>query len=938
MKRSAPIYGLLALTISVSSCLFNPASAKDLTSYFKKVPGVATVDERQAQIEKRLRDAVQTGRLNSVKSQNFNKELEKIADLEASYRASHGSLSLWENLKILFELDKLSRNIEQSLSDRQVADIDLSVRMDQLSKRIDDGLKSHRLTLQESNGFKFDLDRIQSLFQIYGGSSEKINDSEALSLALDLDRLSARLESTMHDRQIELPQIDKAQSEIDEKIKAGIASGKISEEEATDLKKEFQSIADKEAKLKGYGRPLTSQETLALAIDLEKLSREVDIQIRDQEVEKKDYVQKRITLESKISQGVVSGKLTVAEAHYLSDQLEEITKKEQDWVKSGGTLTEDERKSLLLELEKLAISVERRLYDKRFTWEGISKAIAGLQNRIELARSSGRITESGEAKLTKELNRIKSNWHSVEGAESSLSSYPLKDSVFVVDAINGLKSKLASSLKDRDLIVPKLENRKAAVDRRIALGVVSGRLTASEGQKLLDQLDVITEKESVLRASEKELTDRERLSVALLVERLSAQVERAIHEGSKFSPSFEQRKQAVRDSIEEDIFAGKLTEDEAARLKEELARINALEKGFRGSNADLSATQALEVATKINELNDTINSDVFDSEFSRPDLEKRKIVLRLRVSEAVTSGKLTRDEATLLRKEFQDIADLEKKFAQSGGISLGEAATIAYKLEKLGYEIERRMHNDEIVLPSLANVHDQVDTKLANGVASGQLNLEDVKKFKSQLEDIARMEMGYRYSGAGLSYPETLMLTRRLKSLNKQVDQTLSKKASSYTGLEDRIDKTAKKIAEGVLNKKLSAEHADNLKAELDRISNAKVAFAHSEGGYSLDETETLVRDIDRLNSEIALRLKGQKFAWSDIDRRQSSLEYKLKQAIRAGRIKGPNAQLLKTQLDKIKRAKAAFTMSDGNLNYFERVSLGDALDRFDKLMKRTIR
>ena len=73
-------------------------------------------------------------------------------------------------------------------------------------------------------------------------------------------------------------------------------TGKETEAEAKALKAEFQTIADKEAKLKGYGRPLTSQESLALAIDLEKLSREI-IQRNHPEKLSRETIHRKISRE-----------------------------------------------------------------------------------------------------------------------------------------------------------------------------------------------------------------------------------------------------------------------------------------------------------------------------------------------------------------------------------------------------------------------------------------------------------------------------------------------------------------------------------------------------------------------------------------------------------------------------------------------------------------
>lgn len=942
MKRRAPIFGLLAITLSLG--LGTPSNAEGLSSYLEKVPGSASVDLRQAEIEKRLREAVAAGRISQLDSQEFSRELDKVADLEAAYRASHGKLSLWENLKLLYQLDNLSRKVEQSLSDRQVADSDLGSRIVGVQNRIEDGLNSKRLTEQEASGFKYDLERIQSLHQLLTSSSSssiRLTDAQSLQLALDLDRLSSRLESTMHDRQIELPEIDKAQDEIAARLAAALDKGILSKDEADDLKEEFQKVAEREATLKSYGRPLTSEESLALAVDLEKISRELDLKMRTKDTEGSDYKDKEAKVSARIAAGVVTGKLTLAEASYLKDRLEKLEAKATEWRKQGEGLSADESRALLLDLEKLSIQVERRLNDPRYSWMGLSKAVADLQIRMEAAKEAGRISEADLTRLNKDLDKIKANWEQVraagiEGKGGSEGTYPLKDTVYIVFSLDQLSDKLADTLSDRDVELPELEARKTYIDQRIAAGVVSGRLTPDEGQRLLDEFDRINEKESVFRASKKELSERDKLALAVMVEKLSTRVERSIHEGARYNPGFEQLRQKMKDAIEEGIIAGSIVDEEAEKLKAELLRIESSEKSFRGMGGDLTASQALTVAQSLVSLQEAIEEQLLEADTVVIDLDKRREQLAQRISEGVVAGKLSAEDAESLRKEFERLDSLNKKYASSGGLSKGESVAMAYSLARLGSRIEEKMKDDRIALPSLKALHDQIDQRLAKSIASGALTSDRVKEYKDRLEAIARMEMGFRYTGDGLSYPESMMLANQLDDLNRKLDSALSGKSPSFAGIEDRLDKVGKRIADGIVGKKIDAEAAGSLKTELDRISNARVAFAHSEGGYNLEETETLVRDIDRLNSEIDLHMKGQKLAWSDIDNRQTSLEKTLKQLISQGKIKGADARVLLDQLDKIKRAKAAFTLSDGNLNYFERVSLGEALDNFNRAIQKS--
>ncbi|HMO23775.1 MAG TPA: hypothetical protein PKC98_22655, partial [Candidatus Melainabacteria bacterium] len=454
-----------------------------------------------------------------------------------------------------------------------------------------------------------------------------------------------------------------------------------------DLKEEFQKVAEREATLKSYGRPLTSEESLALAVDLEKISRELDLKMRTKDTEGSDYKDKEAKVSARIAAGVVTGKLTLAEASYLKDRLEKLEAKATEWRKQGEGLSADESRALLLDLEKLSIQVERRLNDPRYSWMGLSKAVADLQIRMEAAKEAGRISEADLTRLNKDLDKIKANWEQVRAAGTE-GTYPLKDTVYIVFSLDQLSDKLADTLSDRDVEVPELEARKTYIDQRIAAGVVSGRLTPDEGQRLLDEFDRINEKESVFRASKKELSERDKLALAVMVERLSTRVERSIHEGARYNPGFEQLRQKMKDAIEEGIIAGSIVDEEAEKLKAELLRIESSEKSFRGMGGDLTASQALTVAQSLVSLQEAIEEQLLEADTVVIDLDKRREQLAQRISEGVVAGKLSAEDAEALRKEFERLDSLNKKYVSSGGLSKGESVAMAYSLARLGSRIE----------------------------------------------------------------------------------------------------------------------------------------------------------------------------------------------------------------------------------------------------------
>lgn len=930
MKRVTSVLSLLALSFMIGT--FDCAAA-DVSKFLPATTGIVDIDERQAQLERRIKRAAGSGRLTGAESQTFLDELDKIAELEAAFKGESDSLSAWESLKLLFQLDTLSRRLEQSLRDRTVSSADLDSRLGEIEVRLADARSSRRLTEQEANEFSYEVNRVKALKNSFAADGGTVSDAEALKLAIALDAVSSRLEATMHDRQYELPNAGKLRAELDKRISEGIAAGKIDASEADELKEEFKRIAEKEARLKRLGRPLTSVETLDLVLELDKLSTSIDRFSTATASVFPSYLKRKERIEARIAGGLVSGKLTLAEAYRFKEELGELEVREKELAKSAGDLSASEKKLLNVDLEKIAAALERRLVDTTKTWAGIPERLDTIGRRITAARSKGRLSESEASILAEELKRTLTKWDSHQRTDEE-GVYPLNESLAVATSIEQLGQRLSDALHDRSVEIPKLDALKDNLDDRIAFGIINGRFTLADGKRFLDEFDGIVARQMSYQASGNDLTDRERLVIALGFQQLLARVERAVRDNIAGSTTGELKTQ-LAEQINEGVASGKLTEAEHNYLKRELARVNALETSYAGSGGRLTGREALTVLQEVLTLKASVKNELQDTEIASSDLNRRTAELQQRISTGVTTGKLMAARAGELRKELARIKEMERKYSDDGGVSRGEATTLAYLLEALGATIESSMSDTQAARPNITRMEEEIDRKLANAVVEGTINLQQVDVYTAKLEDIARLEMSFRYSGDGLSFAESATLKNELDKLDKAIDADLASGKRSWTGLDDGIEKTARRIEDGIEAKKLTGEAAANLKTEIDRIQKAKIAFAHSQGGYDLGETESLVKDLDRLNAELDLRLKGQNFAWSDIDRRQQSVELQIKSAIKTGKLNATAAKQVQDELERIKRAKAAFTVSDGNLNYFQRVSLAGALDKLDDLMKK---
>ncbi len=81
--------------------------------------GFASINERQAFIQRRIDLGVRNGRLTQLEASGLRGQLDRIARDEASMRL--GGLSGWERQNLLSRLDRLNDRVTTDLSDGQIA-------------------------------------------------------------------------------------------------------------------------------------------------------------------------------------------------------------------------------------------------------------------------------------------------------------------------------------------------------------------------------------------------------------------------------------------------------------------------------------------------------------------------------------------------------------------------------------------------------------------------------------------------------------------------------------------------------------------------------------------------------------------------------------------------------------------------------------------------
>lgn len=157
----------------------------------------------------------------------------------------------------------------------------INQRQANIDARIDAGVRSGDLTRQEAirlRGEFNDLARLEANYR----SSYGLSDSERRDLDMRFDRLSQQVRFERNDRQDrrdDWQPINQRQRQLDARIDRGIRSGALDRREATQLRAEFQQIANLEARYRRNG--LSIQERRDLDRRFDRLDSRLEASLTD---------------------------------------------------------------------------------------------------------------------------------------------------------------------------------------------------------------------------------------------------------------------------------------------------------------------------------------------------------------------------------------------------------------------------------------------------------------------------------------------------------------------------------------------------------------------------------------------------------------------------------------------------------------------------------
>ena len=799
------------------------------------------LNERMNNVERRILDAVSSGRLSSQQGADLKKQFDAVVDVEAQFRAESDKFTHWQIIRLHSLLDRLSGQMEANMGDRDLAAVDLEFARQDLLKRIDLAAQHGRLTPAEVTSVKQRFNRILALETALRRQFGRLTYADKLMLSIDLDHLAQEIRRQMGDRSITLPEIAKASANINLKIDDGVKAGKISDAQAAEFRKQLNELKTAEEEMQKSGKTDRDQ-LIALGVTAEQIANDIA-----RLLEPPVSIESRLAkIDHRLAVALDGGELTPMEAMQLKEDLDAIVAAR---AANGSASNSESLPAIKLDLARLESRIDRQIHSPGLVWTGITAMLTNLGARDKEAATAKRLAE-GEAKsFSDDLQKLAVRKHQLEAASGGIN---VAQALELAEDLQRMAARLEKAMKDREMAVPDIDALTKAINSRIAEATMAGDISSGEARSAVLRLGEINSLKERHKISDNSINNREIFNVAFELERLSGNMEEEMHGHAPFFPGVDNRRSQIEALIEEGISSGRLNTAEAVLLKTSLAETSTLEKQYRSDSMGLTAEKALEIVGNLEREWQDLDRQLREQAISKSDLVSLQGNVEKKLRQGFSYGLLTHAEVETLRSRYDNIVDAMNKWrAADGGLSYGERVAFAYGFERLNAATERQMRIVPLMTPSIDEQRSQAEHRLGAVLASGRLPVREAEDLKGLLDEISMSTHMKRRSGGGLSYQESIIVSLDLDRLNSRIEQRIAAVKNPLPDIDARQTELDKLITVNQNKGTLTAEDAHSLKAELERVALAEAAFRISDESLNYAEAINLVLDLERIKTRL---------------------------------------------------------------------------------------
>ncbi|MBP7860151.1 hypothetical protein KA183_00595 [bacterium] len=556
------------------------------------VPAFVDVSTRISSLDKEITHALGEERLTNDQAQQLKATLDRVVQLNKEFQTD-GKLTIWERVRLILDLDKLSQDLEIRLAKRKTAITDLTGQQDQLEKEIAEDFLSGRLTNSQAAKFKNRLQTIKDKEKSYR-QDNKLSQPEMLALSYDLDQLNLDLEKDLRVRSIAGPSIDARLDRLKNRKNNLVKQKKLNAQQEAEINSSIQKIEKEYVAFKASDKKLDPKEVLDLALELDKVGSRINVLAPGEissGIKNIDTMQSEIRtmLDDFNSKNALS-------VQQLDEYKQEFSRIEtlESLFKADNSFTDSEVLTVVRELESLKQHLVASSQNKG------SKP--DLSTKIEMLRK--RVKEVNDAKRFKQGITSQEMDKGLDSIEKKLKIFnqdnELSDSEVLVlsSELDSLNSKLESSLQN----LPDVQERKLEMERRLNEALASNRVVIKKAEELRREGSRISFMETRLKR-DGILSDEDIVELSQQYDNLEKKLAQLLPP----LPDIEKLQNQVTTKLEDAKAKGTIAKAKLEYFTDEMDRINSIGSSFKASDDRLSDWEIMALKSDLEKLEKDID-------------------------------------------------------------------------------------------------------------------------------------------------------------------------------------------------------------------------------------------------------------------------------------------------------------------------------------------
>ncbi len=369
------------------------------------------------ELKQRITASLADGRLTIEEAQALKDQFDHVREDRHGYK-SDGVLTPAEANHLDLAIENLKRSLANNTHGMQ-AWPGINGQQSVQSRKIEDGIATGRILRSEYENLKAEVNRVAS--QEAQARANGLQLDETISLAINLKNLDQKITASLNlnnpvgggwhggsgdwhggDGSGGGRDIDLRQANLLRKIEDLAANGRLSADEAADLRADYQRLQQLETSYRADDN-LSPYELDVLKTGLDSIIVELKEKSDTIAVQYPEIDLKQQQLRQRIDESLARGQIKPSDAQKLLASLKWIASIEAAFRQSGGRLDQAEADRIMADLGRLKVKIDRLAVNPL---QNLLNRKADLQRKIDDKLADGQLSFRASRSLKRELDGI----------------------------------------------------------------------------------------------------------------------------------------------------------------------------------------------------------------------------------------------------------------------------------------------------------------------------------------------------------------------------------------------------------------------------------------------------------------------------------------------------------------------------------------------------